>query len=142
MDERVGAVRCLTVFAPLQRFSCEIGTTLATHNEDADSIDIYFAAASASNFVDPYIKSTSKRHEPALWVGFSDGADRTVPSDGRVTRQMAGLDQTWGEMLVSRALHDGWWRFPPDYEFLSSDPAEVCPEDRLRKVRSEFHELD
>jgi len=118
------------VFSPLQHFDVTTGVSTFTYDSSKGVLNIYVAASSFFHTADPQ----ELVQNPKLFVGPADGASFTVAEEGRVqdippSRQMYGL---------YHASH----RIPLDYEYLFTDPHELCAPDKFNRLAEEAKDLD
>jgi hypothetical protein len=138
LNKKVVALAGLVTFTPLTHNAFTTSTTVFSHNKELDTIDVYAAAASSSNLVDPDVVKTNHHHEAKFYVGPADGAKRPVVADGRV----GPLKHSLAGKTLNKLMFRAWASLPADFHYLAAAPETVCPDGEFAEKTASYWEAN
>lgn len=134
LGKKIPVYRGQIAQGPLRTFNVASGIAVVEHNEESQSLEIYFYANNYLNVFDPAIQSVPP---PTLYTSALPGEpiDTIVPDTRRNSVMRAPNP-------AMAALFAQYMAMPVDYEYLFRDPAELCPDEQRHEWGDMFRALD
>jgi len=129
LERKLESYKATVVYSPLQHFDAVVGVSSFTYDSSTGLLNIHMASSSFFHVTDPQGSVQSR-----LVVGPADGESFAVAEEGRV--------QNRGPNKLMYGLYHAAHRVPMDYEYLFTDPQELCPPDKYSQLAQEANDMD